>query len=376
LTPILPARAYQRATRDMFLVDAVVHAFNWTQDNFAIPEARGIAETSVDYHRMLTRDDASRLTRDEFLRNWQAEQVEAALFVESRLDLIAYHGTPIFDFWKDGHSATSKGLELRERNPGRVLVYGACNPFDGEAAIRRLESLVERDRVDGIKMYAARYADGKTYAQPLDDPEYGYPFIERAGELGVRVIAVHKALPFGPVRSEPFGVTDISEPCASFPDMNFEVVHAGYAFLEQTAFLAGMPNVWFNLENTAALLMCAPRRFAEVIGTLLASGAGDRIMFASGCALVHPAPLIKAFLEFEMPPDLVQGYGFPELTDDIKAGILGENFLRLHDLTVDTVREKVKGDRWERLRVDAGCPEPWSDLRRMDQGDWSRARDE
>lgn len=376
MTSILPAKTYQPVSNGMFLADAVVHAFNWTQDNFAIPEARGIADTSVDYHRMLTRDDASRLTRTEFLRNWQAEQVESALFLESRIDLIAYHGTPIFDFWMDGHSATSKGLELRERNPGRVLVYGACNPFDGEAAIRRLEDLVERDRVDGIKMYAARYANGKTYAQPLDDHEFGYPFIERAGELGVRVIAVHKALPFGPVRSEPFGVADISEPCASFPNMNFEVVHAGYAFLEQTAFLAGMPNVWFNLENTSALVISAPRRFAEVIGTLLASGAGDRIMFASGCALVHPAPLIEAFLEFEMPRDLVEGYGFPELTDDIKAKILGANLLRLHGLTADTVRAGVRGDRWERLRAETGCPEPWSDLRRMDQRDVSGAPDE
>ena len=142
--------------------------------------------------------------------------------MEAGVDLAAYHGTPIWDFYKDGHSDTEKGFELRSRNPDRVLVYGALNPFEGKKALDDLDYLVKEKGIDGIKVYAASYKDGLTYSQRLDDRTFGYPLIEKALSLGVRVIATHKAMPFGPVRSEPYGVSDIPEPCALFPEMNFE----------------------------------------------------------------------------------------------------------------------------------------------------------
>jgi uncharacterized protein len=34
--------------------------------------------------------------------------------------------------------------------------------------------------------------------------------------------------------------------------------------------------------------------------------------------MVHPQAVLEAFLDFEMPEELIQGYGFPPLTEQAK----------------------------------------------------------
>jgi predicted TIM-barrel fold metal-dependent hydrolase len=141
------------------------------------------------------------------------------------------------------------------------------------------------------------------------------------------------------------------------------VLHPGFAFVEETSWLlARYPNVYVNLEWTISLLFSAPRRFAEVLGNLMYWGGEDRILWAAGAAIVHPQPVLEAFLAFEMPHDLVQGYGYPPLTEQAKRKILGENYCRLHGLDVDEVKSKVTDDDWTRERATASS-EPWATVR-------------
>ncbi|HEX4579255.1 MAG TPA: amidohydrolase family protein [Candidatus Dormibacteraeota bacterium] len=349
---------------DMIIVDATVHGYNWTPENWAIPEARITSQAGPGFHASVTRDDAYRLTAEEFGRNWQADELEEVLFLESPVDLAVYHGTPIYDFYKDGHSDTTKGYTMRDRSPNRVLVYGGLNPYDGKKALQEMERMVGEHGVNGIKVYAATYSGGKTTEVALDNPQLGYPFIEKALDLGVKVIATHKAIPFGPVHPAPYGMRDLPEVCAMYPEMNFEVVHSGFAFVEETALVIGsLSNVWLNLEVSASFVINSPRRFAEFIGKFLASGAEDRIIFSSGCAFVHPRQTIEAILDFDMPEDLVSGYGYPRLTSEIKRKILGENLLRLHGISGNDLRARIADDEWSRRRATLGEVEPWSHLR-------------
>ena len=156
---------------------------------------------------------------------------------------------------------------------------------------------------------------------------------------------------------------DIPGACAAFPQMQFEVVHAGFAFVEETAFLAALPNCWFNLEVSAALIFNAPRRFAELMGQLLMAGAGDRLLFATGCGLVHPQPSVEAFRKFEMPRELVEGWAYPELTGDLKRAIIGENLLRLHGIDRDDFLARTADDDVSRYRAEHGLDKPWTSLR-------------
>jgi uncharacterized protein len=349
------------------VADATAHCYNWSTPNMASSESPAIRDAAYGFHNLLTGDPALQLTKDEFARNWQIDEVAGTLFLESGVDLIAYHGTPIHDYWHDGHSATEKGYELKRRFPGRTLVYAAFNPFvlDSVSQIQEAVDAAAEAGADGLKFYAARYDRGRTVSQRLDDERYAFPAIERAIERGIRVVATHKALPVGPVHYEPYGVSDLPLACAAFPQMAFEVVHAGMAFVEETAFLAAShPNCYFNLETSFAMIRPAPRRFAEFLGALLAGGAQDRIFYSSGLSMVHPRIALDSFVEFTMPRDLVEDYGVPDLTPEIRRGIMGENYLRLHGIDPAGFRAATADDAISRRQA-AGPAEPWSHLREV-----------
>ena len=358
--------------RDFFIADAVVHGYNWTEKNYALGAAKLASEAGYGAHVLYSPTDSpAMLTRPEFLRDWQPDELEEALFLEAGADIVSYHGTPIYDLWKDGHSATDKGVEWKQREPHRVFLYGAVNPLDGKKALEDLERNRENG-ADAVKIYAGFLKDGKCLPVALNDPEFGYPMIERAIELGYRVIATHKAIPVGPVSAAPFGMFDLPEACYRYPEIQFEVVHAGFAFVEETTLLVGsFPNVWLNLEGSNSLIIRQPRRFAEFLGEFMANaGAEDRIQVGSGTPLVHPGPLFDAIIDFEMPRDLVEGRGYPEITMDMKRKFLGGNFLRLHQIDRSTFEGKVGGDAWaSRQSAEGVGSEAWSHIRHR----WSEA---
>src|SRR3546814_6907342 len=51
----------------------------------------------------------------------------------------------------------------------------------------------------------------------MDDPEVAFPLFERAQALGIKVIAIHKAVPLGPVPMEHYRVDDIDRALTAFP---------------------------------------------------------------------------------------------------------------------------------------------------------------
>lgn len=344
------------------VVDGVVHAYNWSESNWRIPLASTFSHGAYGFHYMLNKPDQYLLSAGEFVRDWSDEELEQVVFGESEVDVVAYHSTPLHDYYLDGLSPLSKGLALKKRNPERVVLYGNINPLEGNKALEEMEQQVTEYGVSGIKLYPARYHEGRTLPIQLDDPHFGVPVVERAVQLGVKSIAVHKAIPFGPTRSQPYHIDDMEEVAVRFPEIAFEVVHAGFAFLEETCFLlARFPNTYVNLEATSGLVLNNPRKFAEVMGYFLFYGGEDRIIFASGCTFAHPQPYIDALMEFQMPRDLVEGYGLPEMTDEVKHKILGANSCRMHDLDMEALKKSVTTDRWG-----AGAPDQpaaWQPIR-------------
>jgi len=107
------------------------------------------------------------------------------------------------------------------------------------------------------------------------------------------------------------------------------------------------------------LVVRPPRRFAHIVGTLLRYGGPDRILYATGCAVNHADPILQQFMAFTMPQDLVDGYGYPELTTEVKRQMLGANIARVHDIDIPNRIRKLCGDRWRRLR-ERGKALPWS----------------
>jgi predicted TIM-barrel fold metal-dependent hydrolase len=346
------------------VVDATTHTYNWwSEGNCKNYIAKEFSNTTFDLVNGLAPEGYG-IAPEQFFKDQTVDDMIGTLFLESDTDYGIFHSTKITDYYEDGLTRLENGLEARERYPTRIgNVLGSVNPV-ADDALEQMERQVEEHDVDGIKLYPVRYKNGRSLSLALDDPEVGVPLLEKAEELGVDRISVHKAVPLGRTGFKHFGVDDIHDAAAMYPDINFEIVHAGFSFLEETKYLVGRyDNVWANFEITSALLGAQPREFARVLGELLTWAGPDRILWATGCLAVHPQPLIERFWEFEFPEELREEYGYPELTDEIKRKIMSRNALRLYGEDPDEIREQIQGDEIaERKEAQDERPEPWSSV--------------
>jgi len=349
--------------RDAVVVDAVVHPYNLGPDN-RDPDRTEQLLAVHQFHRLTTGRDRPEylLAEDEFLVDFDGEALSHALFAESPVDLAVIHALPNLGFTRGRVTEPERMAELRDRYPGRYLLYATVDIPVAETAVDELEHQVKEYGVDGLKLYPVMFYDGTARGWRLDDDQ-ATPLLEAAQDLGVRNVAIHKAIPVPPAPAEMFRVDDFETTLDRFPSINFHMVHAGVAFVEETAgLMARHANLYANLESSFSYLLTKPRRFAESIGPLLAAAGAERLLFGSGANLTHPRPLLEAFEAFEMPADLVEERRFPALSDEDRANIVGGNALRLHGLSPTDVRTGVAGDHFEQLR-DGGFQPPWSLVR-------------
>jgi predicted TIM-barrel fold metal-dependent hydrolase len=257
------------------------------------------------------------------------------------------------------------GERLRElAGPERVrIVGGLCDPFDTKRSLDELDELIEGHGVVGLKLYPFDWDSRQKEMRELlfTDEDLIFPLIERVRKHGLKSISIHKA--FGHL-VQAFGVGDMDHALTAFPDMQFEIVHGGWAFLDDTAILAARSNVWINLEGTVTLLARAPRKFAEILGRFLQRGSGaanaeDRVLWGSGLMGLHPQPLLELFWDFEMPRDLVEEYGYPELTVELKRKILGENYARKFGLDLNQMIADIPDDDLRKQQLSGNLAEPW-----------------
>jgi predicted TIM-barrel fold metal-dependent hydrolase len=243
---------------------------------------------------------------------------------------------PLTDLYRDGLSAWERCAELATRRPDRTVFWGSVNPLEGRRALDLMEVQVKEYGAKAFKFYNVRYDYGEPFPWRMDDPKVAFPVFEKAQELGVKLIGVHKGVPLGPQPIEHTQTWDMDGAAANFPDLNFVIYHVGLPFLDEVCWqLIRYPNLYASLAATINFIVRAPRQFAEVLGKLLFWCGEDKIIYGSEAPIFHPQWALKAFWEFEIPKDLQEGYGYPALTEQGKRKILGENLLRLHgmDLT-------------------------------------------
>jgi len=212
--------------------------------------------------------------------------------------------------------------------------------------------------IDGVKLYPAFFYDGKGEGWRMDGEDWATPFLEGCRKLGLTRIAIHKALWLEPAPRSAFDIGDMGPPLDRFPDMTFEMVHGGAAFLEETiALMQRHPNLYLTLETTFSYVLTKPRVFAKVLGKLVTAVGSDRLLFASGNNLAHPRPLIEAFEGYQFDDSQCEEFGIRQITAEDRAAIMGLNAARLYDIAPQTL-----ADTFSRARAE-GIPAPWSALR-------------
>ncbi len=355
-----------------FIIDAVSHAYNLDPSNYAdVASAKPISDLTYLIGGIGSPEAQYNVPRESYINDWAPEDIANILFKETATDFAVAHTLPLYCY-KDGFCSIEKSAEFVQRWPQRFRAYAAVDPLRPDW-VAELDRQVELFKPIGLKVYPTSW-NGTTISQwKMNDPKVAYPVYERAMHHGIKVIAVHKAVPLGPVVAEDaFNPGDLEGAAGNFPDLSFEIVHGGIAFSEETGWLlARFANIFINLEVSNIILERRPRTFSKMLMDLLKVGGMptlDRFVWATGCSLAHPRPTIDAFCAYEIPEDLLQDAGLfgplSQITDDHKRGILADNYARMHGLDIAALKAGVADDEFARARRADPYPEPFSTIAR------------
>jgi len=327
---------------DAFVFDGVAHPFNFTEKNVYDRAGEMFRQHLYAFHQVLTPDTEPKLSAEQYLKDWTPADIQDMVFEHSDTDMLVAMPLPLTDLFRDGLSPWEDCAELASRDPERIIFWGSVNPLEGRRALDLMERQVGEFGARAFKFYNVRYDYGAPYPWRMDDPRIAFPVFEKAQELGVNLIGVHKGVPLGPQPVEATQTWDMDGAAAAFPDINFVIFHVGLPFLDETCWqLIRHPNLYASIAATLNFIVRSPRMFAEILGKLLFWCGEDKIVYGSEAPIWQPQWALNAFRDFTIPQDLCEGYGYPQLTDQAKRKILGENLLRLHGMDVDATRERL-----------------------------------
>jgi predicted TIM-barrel fold metal-dependent hydrolase len=260
----------------------------------------------------------------------------------------------------------------------RMLAHGQLYP--GRPNLGFMEEQIQRNRPDSWKGYTVATSAKVDYDPEslmrmwrLDDEEIAYPTYEliasHGGHPGFWNICIHKGFSPAPVDTAEMGnPTDIPKAARDWPQFNFIIYHACYGgmtpFLWPTPGLAnirnenlrnGVPdiswltqfgqlcghirNVYAEIGSTfGGCVITFPTVCAHILGQLLKYFGENKIVFGSDCSYYGSNQWqIEALWRFQLPDDMRQRYGYPDLTQTAKRKILGLNSARLYELAADSV---------------------------------------
>jgi hypothetical protein len=328
---------------DAIVFDGVAHVFNFEKKNALGPAGEMFINHLYAFHNVLTPEGQPVMPAEEFLRQWTVDEIDEMVYGQSTTDMLCAMPLPLTDLFRDGLSPWEECAELASRRPDRTMFWGSVNPLEGRRALDLMERQVGEFGAKAFKFYNVRYDYGRPFPWRMDDPQVAFPVFEKAQELGVNLIGVHKGVPLGPQPIEATQTWDMDGAAANFPGINFVIFHVGLPFIDETCWqLIRHPNLYASIAATINFVVRAPRQFAEIMGKLLFWCGEDKIVYGSEAPIWQPQWALDAFWDFELPQDLVEGYGYPQLTEQAKRKILGENLLRLHGLDVEATRARLR----------------------------------
>jgi predicted TIM-barrel fold metal-dependent hydrolase len=245
----------------------------------------------------------------------------------------------------------------------RLLIHGPVNPNQA-GDLERMDELKGRWGVSAWKTYTQYGPGGKGYF--LSD-DVGTRFIEKARSLGVKVICVHKGLPFGPRSYEHSQCSDIGVVAKRFPDVKFLIYHSGFVStvreqpydhdakrdgidtLIRSLVVNGVApgsNVYAELGSTWRFLMRDPEQAAHALGKLLKHCGEDNVLWGTDSIWYgSPQDQIQAFRTFQISAELRAKHGYAEITPALRAKIFGLSGAKVYGLSAAEVKKVTSRDR-------------------------------
>jgi uncharacterized protein len=251
----------------------------------------------------------------------------------------------------------------------RLLLHGRVNP-NQPGDLEAMDELAQRWKVSAWKTYTQFGPGGKGFF--LSD-DVGIRFIEKARALGVKVICVHKGLPFGRQSYEHSQCSDIGVVAKRFPDVSFLVYHSGFVTgVEERAYAEGAnrdgidtlvrslvengvppnSNVYAELGSTWRFLMRDPEQAAHALGKLFRYCGENNVLWGTDSIWYgSPQDQIQAFRTFQISAELRGQHRYPEITPALRAKVFGLNATRPYPMSAAEVRKYTGRDRIAQERL-------------------------
>ena len=308
-------------------------------------------------HDMLSPDYMACMGADDFIKD---------VFLDSDTDLMALSFIP--SARADEPISIEEAARTREMvdqlgNGQRLLLHGRCNP-NQPGDLDLMDELAEKWKVAAFKCYTQYGPGGKGFF--LSDADTGIPYIEKARKLGVHNICIHKGFPFGKESYEHSLCDDIGKVAKLYPDMNFMIYHSGYVpgqaegaydpdrndgidSLIRTVIendVAPNSNVYAELGSTWRFAsMRDPQSAAHLLGKLFKYIGEDNVLWGTDSVWYgSPQDQIQAFRAFQIPAELREAHGYPEITPELRAKVFGLNAIVPYRISVEEVLRSASRD--------------------------------
>ena len=346
------------------IFDVQNHLLDYTLD----PQSRDEAFFGADFPqaRCGDADPHDCFSVDHFLEE---------IFIKSDTSMAIASSLPI----RPEHSAES----IQVRDKARRLAHAVCHDerllMQGEAHPTLAPTA---EWLAAMEQSAATYplAAWKVYThQPgppwwLDDHEAGLrPGGGAVHPEGRRARHPAHLRAQGSVSGRYGSPVDIGPAARRHPDVSFLVYHSGYdngrfegPYTPATAMnganrlitsmmAAGIgpnQNVYAELGTTWYRLMPTPDQAAHVLGKLLKYVGEDNVLWGTDSIWYgSPQDQIQAMRAFQISPELQETFGYPELTEELKAKIFGRNALRVYDVKPITTKCTFTREQLAQVRL-------------------------
>lgn len=278
----------------------------------------------------------------------------------------------------------------------RLLAHGML--YVGKGNLDYIQEQIDKNEPDSWKGYNISYAakvdnDPKSLMRQWrhDDEEVAYPTFDliqknyeklKQKKPGLNNICVHKGLAPGPPHPERGHPADLPKAARDWPGLNFITYHAciqpamfmydALEEIESGKLRDGVPDISWTTEYAqlvapfsnayaeigttwASTIITFPTVAAHIMGQLMKYLGPDRILFGSDSVWYgSPQWQIEAFWRFQIPEELREKFGYPEITEADKRKILGLNSAKLYGI-------KAIEDPEERQRTYRPVPENYEE---------------
>ena len=312
---------------------------------------------------------------------YSVEHFLELMFLRSDTKKLVLSALPIFP---EGSPLSPEIMDITRRTQlalcqdERVLLHGQALPNLGtrQAALDAMEVTARTYPIVAWKTFTHFPAafDGSGNGWYLDDRDRPTirsrsPSSARRSSSDLPTICIHKGLSLG----SPFATPDDVGPAATrHPDANFVAYHSGYeagvtevAYTPRTRTVgsnrliwsmerAGVgpnENVYAEIGSSWWNVMRYPDQAAHFLGKLLRYVGEDNVLWGTDCLFYgSPQPMIRMLKAFEISQEFQERYGYPALTRELKAKILGLNGAELYGVDPTDAPCDFTADELEQIR--------------------------